>query len=81
MGSTGVSLATIAPAMGVRCHVCMPDDAAIEKALTLQALGARVERLRPVSISHPDHFVNVARVRSPRSTNDRRVPALADSLT
>jgi len=69
VGSTGVSLATIAPALGVECHVCIPDDAAVEKARTLAALGARLERLRPVSISHPDHFVNVARRRAAERGN------------
>jgi cysteine synthase len=39
----------------------MPDDAAAEKAALLEALGAAVRRLRPVSIAHPEHFVNVAR--------------------
>ena len=42
----------------------MPDDAAIEKAEMLRALGAEVQRMRPVSITHPDHFVNVARRRA-----------------
>jgi cysteine synthase len=47
----------------------MPDDAAIEKSQLLQALGAEVERLRPVSITHPDHFVNVARRRAASREN------------
>ncbi|KAH7429106.1 hypothetical protein KP509_09G031400 [Ceratopteris richardii] len=33
----------------------------IEEAQTLEALGATVDRVRPVSISHKDHFVNIAR--------------------
>lgn len=61
VGSTGVSLALVAAAFGCRCFIAMPDDAAEEKAATLVALGAEVRRLRPVSITHPDHFVNVAR--------------------
>lgn len=60
-GSTGISLALVAPCFGVRCHVVMPDDAAEEKAATIRALGATVERVRPVGITHPQHFVNVAR--------------------
>lgn len=60
-GSTGVSLAMLAAAHGCRCHIAMPDDAAAEKSVLLGALGAQVQRLRPVSIAHPDHFVNVAR--------------------
>ncbi|GMH38208.1 hypothetical protein BSKO_06092 [Bryopsis sp. KO-2023] len=64
VGSTGVSLVMVAKAVGCRCHIVMPDDAAIEKAQTLEALDAVVERVRPVSIVHPDHFVNVARRRA-----------------
>ena len=60
-GSTGVSLAVVAAAAGCRCSIIMPDDAAIEKSQLLSALGAKVERVRPVSITHPGHFVNVAR--------------------
>lgn len=63
-GSTGVSLAMVAAAYGCRCFIAMPDDAAIEKAELLQALGAEVQRLRPVSITHPEHPVNVARRRA-----------------
>lgn len=60
-GSTGVSLAMVAASSGCRCRIAMPDDAAAEKAALLQALGADVRRVRPVSITHPGHFVNVAR--------------------
>ncbi|KAI3456820.1 hypothetical protein Pfo_013483 [Paulownia fortunei] len=63
-GSTAISLATVAPAYGCRCHVVIPDDAAIEKSQILEALGATVERVRPVSITHKDHFVNIARRRA-----------------
>ena len=41
--------------------MALPDDAAAEKGALLEALGARVLRQRPVSIAHPQHFVNVAR--------------------
>ena len=44
--------------------MCLPDDVATEKTQLLQAFGARVERLRPVSISHPQHMVHVARRRA-----------------
>ncbi|KAK6124567.1 hypothetical protein DH2020_041690 [Rehmannia glutinosa] len=63
-GSTAISLATVAPAYGCRCHVVIPDDAAIEKSQIVEALGATVERVRPVSITHKDHFVNIARRRA-----------------
>eukprot|EP00976_Prorocentrum_cordatum_P023795 484545-Prorocentrum_minimum.AAC.2 len=60
-GSTGISLAMVARAHGLQCYVSLPDDAAAEKAQVLEALGADVERVRPVSITHQDHFVNKAR--------------------
>ncbi|KQK22877.1 cysteine synthase 2 isoform X2 [Brachypodium distachyon] len=63
-GSTAISLATVAPAYGCRCHVVIPDDAAVEKSQIIEALGAIVERVRPVSITHRDHFVNIARRRA-----------------
>ncbi|WCJ33083.1 Cysteine synthase [Euphorbia peplus] len=63
-GSTAISLATVAPAYGCKCHVVIPDDVAIEKSQILEALGATVERVRPVSITHKDHYVNVARRRA-----------------
>ncbi|KAK7299934.1 hypothetical protein RJT34_10763 [Clitoria ternatea] len=63
-GSTAISIATVAPAFGCRTHVVIPDDAAIEKSQILEALGATVERVRPVSITHKDHFVNIARRRA-----------------
>nr|GMC47395.1 cysteine synthase 2 [Ipomoea batatas] len=63
-GSTAISLATVAPAFGCTCHVVIPDDAAIEKSQILEALGATVERVRPVSITNKDHFVNIARRRA-----------------
>ncbi|KAM4102669.1 hypothetical protein ACJW30_06G019100 [Castanea mollissima] len=55
-GSTAISLATVAPAYGCKCHVVIPDDAAIEKSQIIESLGATVERVRPVSITHRDHF-------------------------
>lgn len=30
-GSTAISLATVSPAFGCRCHVVIPDDVALEK--------------------------------------------------
>ncbi|OIW02913.1 hypothetical protein TanjilG_15270 [Lupinus angustifolius] len=63
-GSTAISIATVAPAFGCKCHVVIPDDAAIEKSQIIEALGATVERVRPVSITHKDHFVNIARRRA-----------------
>lgn len=51
----------VAKSTGMRCFVCMPDDAAVEKVRMIEALGATVQRVRPVSIVHAQHFVNVAK--------------------
>lgn len=64
VGSTGISLATIARAKGYSCHIVMPEDVAIEKYELLVLLGATVERVKPCSIVDPNHFVNVARKRA-----------------
>lgn len=60
-GSTGISLALLARAMGYRAHIVMPDDQAAEKALLLRQFGATVQLVKPVSIVNVDHYVNIAR--------------------
>ncbi|KAJ3576743.1 hypothetical protein NP233_g188 [Leucocoprinus birnbaumii] len=50
VGSTGISIATIARARGYDATIIMPDDVAEEKVKALLALGAEVERVRPASI-------------------------------
>eukprot|EP00887_Chlorella_sp_A99_P005240 scaffold1.g5240.t1 len=69
VGSTGVSLAMCAAAHGCRAAIYMPDDVSSEKEQTLAALGAEVVRLRPVSITNPDHFVCRARRRAASEDN------------
>ncbi|TPX09298.1 uncharacterized protein E0L32_009490 [Thyridium curvatum] len=63
-GSTGISLATLARAMGYRAHICMSDDQSVEKAQLLHHLGATVERVPVAPITDPGHFVNRARSRA-----------------
>ena len=36
----------------------------MSKSQILESLGAIVERVRPVSITNTDHFVNIARTRA-----------------
>ncbi|KAJ3368218.1 hypothetical protein HDU91_000759 [Kappamyces sp. JEL0680] len=60
VGSTGISLATIARAKGYHCHIIMPNDVAVEKSRLLETLGATVEKVLPCSIVDPNHFVNLA---------------------
>lgn len=64
VGSTGISLATLARAMGYRAHICMPDDQSHEKSDLLLHLGAAVERVAVAPITSPNHFVNLARRRA-----------------
>lgn len=61
VGSTGISLATLARARGYRAHICMPDDQAQEKSDLLLRLGAIVDRVTPAPIVDQRHFVNRAR--------------------
>jgi cysteine synthase len=60
-GSTGIALATISALHGHGCLVVMPDDQAKEKMELLQTLGAVVHVVPVASISHPNHYVNVAK--------------------
>ena len=62
-GSTGVSVAMVANALGCEAFLSLPDDAAAEKQMLMRAFGAVVKPVRPVAITHEDHFVNVARRR------------------
>ncbi|SCV69932.1 BQ2448_1326 [Microbotryum intermedium] len=63
-GSTGISIAGIARARGYQAHIVVPDDVAAEKVQLLEALGAVVEKVRPVSIVDKRHYVNLARLRA-----------------
>uniref|UniRef100_L2FYX0 Cysteine synthase 2 n=1 Tax=Colletotrichum fructicola (strain Nara gc5) TaxID=1213859 RepID=L2FYX0_COLFN len=56
VGSTGISLATLARSKGYRAHICMPNDMAMEKVDLLRHLGATVERVPPATIASPEHF-------------------------
>lgn len=68
VGSTGISLATLARAMGYKAYICMPNDQAKEKADLLHHLGANVERVKPAPITSTEHFVNLARRRASEQT-------------
>jgi len=64
VGSTGISIATLARARGYNTTIIMPDDVAEEKAKNLLALGANVEKVRPASIVDKKQFVNLAKQRA-----------------
>jgi cysteine synthase A len=69
VGSTGISIATIARARGYDTTIIMPDDVALEKVKALEALGANVERVRPASIVDKKQYVNLAREYALHFTN------------
>jgi cysteine synthase A len=64
VGSTGISLATLARARGYKAYICMPNDQSTEKSDLLHHLGATVERVTPAPITSTEHFVNLARARA-----------------
>ncbi|PPQ87457.1 hypothetical protein CVT25_008193 [Psilocybe cyanescens] len=62
VGSTGISIATIARArVAYFVAIIMPDDVAEEKVKALQALGAEVQKVRPASIVDKKQYVNLAK--------------------
>jgi cysteine synthase A len=68
VGSTGISLATLARARGYKAYICMPNDQSTEKSDLLHHLGATVERVTPAPITSTEHFVNLARTRAREHT-------------
>ncbi|KAB8304449.1 hypothetical protein EYC80_003844 [Monilinia laxa] len=68
VGSTGISLATLARARGYKAYICMPNDQSTEKSDLLHNLGATVERVTPAPITSTEHFVNLARRRAKEHT-------------
>jgi cysteine synthase A len=70
VGSTGISLATLCRSKGYLAHIYMPSDQAIEKSDLLSKLGAMVDRVPPVSIIDPQHYVNLARTEARAHTDD-----------
>ncbi|KIM45342.1 hypothetical protein M413DRAFT_338217 [Hebeloma cylindrosporum] len=75
VGSTGISIATIARARGYDTTIIMPDDVAEEKVKALEALGATVERVRPASIVDKKQYVNLARQRASKFGQPDRITA------
>lgn len=60
-GSTGISFAVLANALGYTAHICLPDDTSPEKLQLLKALGAELEPVKPASIVDPNQYTNAAR--------------------
>lgn len=79
VGSTGISIATIARARGYETTIIMPDDVAAEKERALLALGATVEKVRPASIVDKKQFVNLAKQRA-LEFGKTELPTSSDAL-
>ncbi|PGH33429.1 cysteine synthase A [[Emmonsia] crescens] len=82
VGSTGISLATLARARGYLAHICMPSDQSTEKSNLLLKLGAIVDRVPPAPIVETGHFVNRARaLAKSHSPSPESSPARSSSPT
>ncbi len=60
-GNTGIGLALAAAVKGYRCVFVMPDKMSAGKAALLEAYGAEVVWAPTVNVSHPEHYIRVAR--------------------
>jgi cysteine synthase len=69
-GSTGISFAVLANALGYKAHICLPDDTSPEKMQLLRSLGAELEPVKPASIVDPNQYTNTARAGARRINND-----------
>lgn len=82
-GSTGISLAVLANALGYTAHICLPNDTSPEKLQVLKALGATIEPVNPALIVDPNQYTNAARARAAAinaDETDRRRAAFADQF-
>ena len=75
-GSTGIALAQLCRSRGHACLVTLPDDQAVEKQRLLRALGASVIVVPTASISHPQHYVNLARRLAERARQAHGIAAV-----
>ncbi|EGG07336.1 uncharacterized protein MELLADRAFT_48093 [Melampsora larici-populina 98AG31] len=63
-GSTGISISLVARALGYEAEIVLPDDTAREKSELIEKMGAKVIKVRPVSIVNSSHYVNIAKQRA-----------------
>ncbi|CAN3372039.1 hypothetical protein DIURU_001422 [Diutina rugosa] len=59
-GSTGISIAMLANALGYKAHICLPNDTSPQKIALLESYGAEVEPVPPASIVDPNQYTNAA---------------------
>jgi len=82
-GSTGISFALLANALGYTAHICLPNDTSNEKLLLLKSLGADLEPVPPASIVDPNQYTNAARNGARKineDPNDKRNAVFADQF-
>lgn len=60
-GNTGIGLAVLAAQSGYKCTIVMPDNQALEKYQTLEALGVDLVKMKPVPFADQNHFYHTAR--------------------
>ncbi len=68
-GNTGIGLATLAPQMGYKCLIVMPNNQAQEKYDTLKALGVELVTVPPCPFANENHFYHTARRLSEERSN------------
>ena len=59
-GNTGIGLAHVCQARGYDCVIVMPDNQSNEKYALVEALGAKVHRVKTVPYSDDNHYQKVA---------------------
>lgn len=69
-GSTGISLAMLANAMGYKAHICLPNDTSEEKMQLLRLYGAIISPVPPASIVDPNQYTNIAKCKCEELNND-----------
>lgn len=60
-GNTGIGLATLAPQLGYKCVIVMPNNQSQEKYDTLKALGVELLTVAPVPFANENHFYHTAK--------------------
>jgi cysteine synthase A len=59
-GNTGIGLAHVCNARGYKCVIVMPDNQSPEKYALIEALGAKVRRVKTVPYSDNNHYQKIA---------------------
>lgn len=77
LGSTGISIAMLANALGYKAHICLPNDTLPQKIALLQSYGADVEPVPPALIVDPNQYTNAAAARAHAINNDPNDPRRA----